>query len=62
MTKIKSISTMKIAEDWGYLIAVCEDGTAWARAFPVSDKWHEIGDIPDEDDAFIADHVSKNAA
>lgn len=54
MRRIKALNTMKIADDWGYLIAVCEDSTVWTRAFPVDDQWHQVDGIMDDDELYIA--------
>jgi hypothetical protein len=59
MRAIKSITTLKAAEDWGWLIAVCADGTVWKRAFPVQDDWSEIQGVPTDDEIFTDQYLEK---
>lgn len=56
MRRIKLMTTMNLGKDFGYLVAVCSDDTVWTRAFPVDDDWHQIDEIMDDDEIYIADY------
>ncbi len=56
MRPIRSLTTMVIGEkDYGYLVAVCNDGSIWTRVFPEArgDTWREIEAIPSHEQVVI---------
>lgn len=50
MKSIKLLTTMTLSDkDYGYLLAVCTDGSVWTRIFPEArgDTWRQIEGIND---------------
>jgi hypothetical protein len=50
MRNISTLTSMVFTgKDYGYLIAVCEDGTVWSRVFPEArgESWKQIESISD---------------